>query len=454
MSMKKLLALLLALIMVFALAACGDDVSNDDDDDDDDDKESTSMSSDPTGTSGDDKLPGDVGGVEDPKDPPPAIDSDNPVGPVVPSVDTVVGLWETAVETTGATMGVEGFNGAFTLVIDLTFDADGDYLMDVNEDKTVASMDAAFDKALADYVFDSLISMVGSEEEADALCQDQYGVSSREFAESSVAELKGMLQEMMVEMVTVGEYELEGGKLYMDDAEVAFTKEGETMKLSTSNLEMENVGAEELVFQLVSANPQDINPEDYDSNKDLLPVGEAIVGAWECLLALEGEDMGLEGFEGLLFFDFTFTFNADGTYTVTIDKDALIESAKEFEAEMVQYSVDLFFAQMETSGMSREEAAAAAQEYYGMTIQEYFQQEVAKQNIVETMSSKVEQMNGTGTYTVDGNKLTMDGAEGDPVVYTVEQMSNDVFMMDSEDEAFNAMMTQFGEECMVLFREK
>ena len=40
--------LLLALVMVFALAACGDDAGNDDDDDDD--KKSASVSSEPTGT--------------------------------------------------------------------------------------------------------------------------------------------------------------------------------------------------------------------------------------------------------------------------------------------------------------------------------------------------------------------------------------------------------------------
>jgi len=44
--MKKLLALLLALVMVFALAACGNDASNYDDDDDDDDDEKTSQTDD------------------------------------------------------------------------------------------------------------------------------------------------------------------------------------------------------------------------------------------------------------------------------------------------------------------------------------------------------------------------------------------------------------------------
>ncbi len=41
--MKKLLALLLAMIVVLSMVACGEDVSNDDDDDDDDDDEKTTQ---------------------------------------------------------------------------------------------------------------------------------------------------------------------------------------------------------------------------------------------------------------------------------------------------------------------------------------------------------------------------------------------------------------------------
>ena len=110
MKLKKLLALLLALNMVFALAACGDDVSNDDDDDDDDDeKESTSMSSDPTGTS---DVPGDVGGDEKPQGSVPTIDNDNPLGPVAPEV-SIVGKWSTAMKVDAETMGLEGLDASY-----------------------------------------------------------------------------------------------------------------------------------------------------------------------------------------------------------------------------------------------------------------------------------------------------------------------------------------------------
>ncbi len=48
--MKKLLALLLAMIVVLSMVACGEDVSNDDDDDDDDDDEKTTQTEKADGT--------------------------------------------------------------------------------------------------------------------------------------------------------------------------------------------------------------------------------------------------------------------------------------------------------------------------------------------------------------------------------------------------------------------
>lgn len=450
MKLKKLLALLLALIMVFALAACGDDVSNDDDDDDDDDeKESTSMSSDPTGTS---DVPGDVGGDEKPQGSVPTIDNDNPLGPVAPEV-SIVGKWSTAMKVDAETMGLEGLDASYFLYINLTFDQDGDYLMDVDEDATEKSMNTGVKDALVEYMVNELYAQFGGEAEAEAACQTENGMSCREYATKYAEEMIPMLKGLLAELVFLGKYELKDGKLFMDDEEMTFSLEGEKLELSREGWTIGGMGMGERVFLLVDAAAGDINPEDYESKEDLLPVNEAIVGTWEWLVAIDGEDMNMEDFEGLLFFDFTFTFNADGTYAVTIDKDALIESVKELESELVQYSVDLFFAQMETQGMSREEAAAAAQEYYGMTIQEYFQQEVAKQNMAETMSAKVEQMNGTGTYKVDGNMLTMDGAEGEPTLYTVNLMSNDILSMTSDNADFAAMLAFFGEESVVLFRE-
>lgn len=183
--MKKLLALLLALVMIFALAACNSGDKKDDDE---------GKSKDPSSS-------------------------------VVPAATTIVGTWKYNISLSGEAMGYEGIEATIDLQITQSFKEDGTLTMSVNEEKLMASM-PAFEDALVDF-----------------LIENQYG--GDESLRSAIAEtvaamdMGGMMLESYAGIQAT--YTVEGDKLTVTstmDADIDIPVEEYTFKFVGSTVEL------------------------------------------------------------------------------------------------------------------------------------------------------------------------------------------------------------------------
>ena len=229
--MKKALALILALVMVLALAACGEDAAKKDDDNDDPTTSTTAPVADPT----------------DPTDPPvnkPTEPSDPPVDkPTEPSLaEQIVGDWTTVVKMTGSMINLPDFAGYLELKIDYTLRADGTGYAVMDKDAFDASVDANH-QALVDAMVQLLYQQLGGKEAAESAVQAQFNQSCAEYAQVFPQSLKSTVSIPKVE----GSWSVEGNELTMGESKVTVTLDGDTMTW-TGETTLESLGINSLVF--------------------------------------------------------------------------------------------------------------------------------------------------------------------------------------------------------------
>lgn len=247
--MKKLLALLLALVMVFALVACGnDDVKNDDDDDD---KDPTTSTTAPVGDPTDPPIvtPTDPPIVtptdpenQDPTQAPPVTDP-----PVESSLaEQIVGTWTTTVQMTGDMVQLPTFTGALEMKIDYIIRADGTGVAKMDKAAFDASVDNNY-QALVDAMVQTLYQQLGGQEAAEAACQASFGMSCAEYAKVLPDTLKSTVNLPEAE----GTWTLNGDQLTMSDSVVTVTINGDVMTW-TGITALAAYGIETMVFQRVN----------------------------------------------------------------------------------------------------------------------------------------------------------------------------------------------------------
>ena len=215
--MKKLLALLLAVVMLFALAACGDS-----------------------------------GAVKD-EDPPKTT-----TAPV--EEDTLEGEWVTTLAVTGEMMGADGLDTEVAITLMVRFDEDT-YTMYVDQDALEDSIDAFVEDMtdfMIDMVYDGLMESGMSKEEADAMFEMSYGMTVEEYCVETVEELdlQGELGSMNEEMEEAGDYTVDGDTLTLisedEEVEYTFVLDGDKLTLSSEDEDfldtLEQFQLEEMVF--------------------------------------------------------------------------------------------------------------------------------------------------------------------------------------------------------------
>lgn len=235
MKIQKLIALFLALVMVLALAACG----NDDAKKDGGEKDPTTSTTAPTDHA-------------DPTDPP-ADPTDPPADPTdpteAPSVmfDYLPGSWTTTLSYNGEAIGVPAFTGALELILVATFAEDGTYTMTMDADNFNASVDNNKD-ALVAGMLQLLYDTYGGEAAAEELVQANMGMSCTEYAADYVESLKDELS-MDEEK---GTWHAEGSHMYLDGEIIGANVKADVM-LWWGELIEESFSVEELTFTRVSA---------------------------------------------------------------------------------------------------------------------------------------------------------------------------------------------------------
>lgn len=124
---------------------------------------------------------------------------------------------------------------------------------------------------------------------------------------------------------------------------------------------------------------------------------EALFGTWEANVSITGEMMNLDGFEGALELSMVIVFTNDGKISISTKAT----KPEDFDASLKEYMMESVYAELEKSGIKREEADAALKQSAGMTVEEY----VESMMKVIDFSAMVEMMDMEGFYYVEGNKL-------------------------------------------------
>lgn len=237
--MKKLLALLLALTMVFCLAACGES-NNADPSETQETTEATEATDEQTEPPTDPETePGTEPSTE------PSTDSQANI----PAFDAVAaapvfGTWSTELVFDSAAMGLNGFEGEMKFAVVFDFNEDGTYALNVDKEKTDASMET-FSEALRTYMIDMFYAEFEKEnkskDEANAQMQSEYGMTIEEYCEAAADSTMSSASSMYAGLQANGLYSVEGTAIYTDDGEsYTFEIEGDTMTF------VDSTGAEEM----------------------------------------------------------------------------------------------------------------------------------------------------------------------------------------------------------------
>ena len=195
--MKKILALLLALVMILALAACGENKDNGN-------GQTTTAKTDPTTT------------------------VSTTVTTAPPAEKSIVGAWKYEISLSGEALGYIGLTATIDLEITETFNADGTFTFAVNEEKLLASM-PAFEAFLIEYMIENYYE--GDESLREIITDTVAGMDMGAMMIESYNSVAGTYTVAGDKLTTVAQFE--GEDL---DAEVyTFAFVGNTIELYAAN---------------------------------------------------------------------------------------------------------------------------------------------------------------------------------------------------------------------------
>ena len=215
---KKLLALLLALTMVFAFVACG---GNNDDDNDNDDNKGSSV-------------------VEDPK-------PEETTPPTEPeeTVPEVCGEWKSVFDLSGYINEMMAMSigeditlpeSAINIALTMEFSEDGEFLMAMELDKE--SFDEYMSQ-LADSVVDYLVAMVEAEGATQADLEAELGMTMDEYREYMLESLSDSTASSFETEEYEYYYKLEENKIYIAEREDDLEDMDEYFKYTLTDDKME-----------------------------------------------------------------------------------------------------------------------------------------------------------------------------------------------------------------------
>ena len=139
-----------------------------------------------------------------------------------------------------------------------------------------------------------------------------------------------------------------------------------------------------------------------DADKELT---EKIQGSWTLELTMTGDMMGVSEFTGEIALPITITFDDEGIMTMHMTEENKAVFAESLETEMYAFMTDMMYSQFEDMGMSREEADAAVQEYYGQTMEELIDELMAELMAELDADELAAEMESSSAYIIKNGKL-------------------------------------------------
>ena len=469
--MKKMLALLLALVMIFSLAACGEGEKEPDEDK----TEPTSASAEKTEPSETEPSESEV--TEPTTEPAAPSESEatepttEPVAPsesevtepttepVAPSESEVtepttepvapsesettdpttepttpvvlpdnldpdlIGTWSGSVTMDGAMMEMPELDATLTLDMTMAFASNGMCTMSLDRESLQEQL-PAFLEAMIPVAVEAFYEEMGGEEAAEEAMMEMAGMTVTEYFESILNEetMDELIFGAMEETSMTAEYTIENGQIVIDGEGVTYAVEGD--KLILTDEDLNDFGMESVELTRIDAADPDI-PEISDDPEPPVEPGEldeALFGTWSGSVVADGAMMEMPDLDATLTVVLTMTFGEDGMCTLAIDEDALRVNLEDFLEAAIPYMVEMVYEEMG----GKEAAEAEMMESMGMTVTEFYESfitvdmfmDIVLEAMGDTTSASMEYSVADGVlymgeqtadYTVAGDTLTLSG---------------------------------------------
>ena len=124
-----------------------------------------------------------------------------------------------------------------------------------------------------------------------------------------------------------------------------------------------------------------------------------VIGTWKVNQILDGEILGLEGFESEVAFPLVLTFDADGGMSTGYLESEMEAATQAFTSALKTYHINLRYSQYPDKAT----ANAETQRLHGMSVEEYVDKLVGAINFATLFSA----FRTTGVYCVEGDTLYM-----------------------------------------------
>ena len=149
-----------------------------------------------------------------------------------------------------------------------------------------------------------------------------------------------------------------------------------------------------------------------------------IQGKWAYNFTMTGDMMGVPGFKGIDCVLYLELCN-DGTSIMSF----AVANAEALENDLIEYLMDLLYAELEASGLNMEEADAAIKAAYGMSLEEYALYAVKEMDLPGMLNSFHEEM----VYYVEDGKLYMaDSWSSNLSVPTPYELNGDTLILEED----------------------
>lgn len=151
---------------------------------------------------------------------------------------------------------------------------------------------------------------------------------------------------------------------------------------------------------------------------------QPLFGTWVGEVTIPGSVLGepLDQYVDELPVDVTLVLNNDGTMTMIVlpkDEEQMVDI-------MIQFTKDLIYAELASSGLSEAEIDAAMEQTYGMSMDDYIRSEMENMELEEYFTQ-------TGVYYVDGDKLYLGESWDDVLESDTFELEDGVLYLPLDD---------------------
>lgn len=149
-----------------------------------------------------------------------------------------------------------------------------------------------------------------------------------------------------------------------------------------------------------------------------------VMGTWKVNQILDGEMLGLEGFESQVAFPLVLTFDGDGNMTTGYLEAEMESATQAFTSALKTYHINLRYSQYPDKAT----ANAETQRLHGMSVEEYVDKLVSAINFTTLFGA----FRTTGVYCVEGDKLYIGSRLSSQMeVLTIQATPDTLTLLDS-----------------------